>query len=181
VPHTLIVTLLQVKLIYCRNYMKIKDANATRFSPSARNRSWRGNSLAKQRTALKQHLAAMAHLKLSLAGTTQLGLTGDGVIGNLADTIRRFRASAARTLRTSTLAADRIGVVVHLHSQVRSQRGASDAQQPLAPPQPCAGPPESAQDLDPVLVAVLRESVARGEYTVDPERVARKLMAADGL
>lgn len=130
---------------------------------------------------MSQHLAAVAHLKLSLVRTTQLGLTGDGVIRTLADTIERFRASAVRKVRTSPLPADHVGVIVQLPTQSRSPLGVSDVRQPLAPPQPRAGPPDSAQDLDPVLVAVLRESVARGEYTVDPQRIARKLMAADGL
>lgn len=36
-------------------------------------------------------------------------------------------------------------------------------------------------DIDPILVAVLRDRVARGEYRVDARTVARKLIAAHGL
>jgi anti-sigma28 factor (negative regulator of flagellin synthesis) len=37
------------------------------------------------------------------------------------------------------------------------------------------------RDLDSLLVEMLRESIARGEYRVDAKRVARKLIAARGL
>jgi anti-sigma28 factor (negative regulator of flagellin synthesis) len=36
-------------------------------------------------------------------------------------------------------------------------------------------------DIDSILVAVLRDRVARGEYRVDARTVARKLIAAHGL
>jgi hypothetical protein len=39
----------------------------------------------------------------------------------------------------------------------------------------------SASNLDSLLIAVLRDSVARGEYQVDADSVARKMIAAYGL
>ena len=101
-------------------------------------------------------------------------LTADGATRALADKILLFRRrGTARPVPAAPRQAGRAGVVVPLTDRQLVANADGDA--PWLPVMP------DAAGIDPILVAVLRERVARGEYRVDARAVARKLIAAHGL
>jgi anti-sigma28 factor (negative regulator of flagellin synthesis) len=92
----------------------------------------------------------------------------------LADKILQFRPRGTATPgNVEPRQTDRACAVVPLPDRQATAQAASH------PPWPPVMP--SPGDIDSILVAVLRDRVARGEYRVDPRTVARKLIAAHGL
>ena len=115
-----------------------------------------------------------ARLKFPVVRTIEVTLTADGATRALADKILRFLPrGTARPGPVEPLRADRACVVVALPDRQLATRAAGDA--PWSPLMP------EPRDIDPILVAVLRDRVVRGEYRVDARAVARKLIAAHGL
>lgn len=103
-----------------------------------------------------------------------MGLTTDGVTRILAGTILKFRTrGAASGSRVDHHHATSACVVLQLADRRAGAR--ATVIQPGPTGLPVAG------NVDSLLVAVLRDSVARGEYQVDADSVARKMIAAYGL
>jgi hypothetical protein len=103
-----------------------------------------------------------------------MGLTTDGVIRILAGTILKFRTGeAASGSRIDHRHAKSACVVLRL-----ADRRAGTRPTVIQPGQSAL---PSASNVDSLLIAVLRDSVARGEYQVDADSVARKMIAAYGL
>jgi anti-sigma28 factor (negative regulator of flagellin synthesis) len=103
-----------------------------------------------------------------------MGLTTDGVTRILAGTILKFRTrGAARGSRVEHRHATSAGIVLQLADRRAGARAT------VTQPGPTGLP--GAGNVDSILVAVLRDSVARGEYQVDADSVARKMIAAHGL
>lgn len=101
-------------------------------------------------------------------------LTTDGVTPILAGTILKFRTGgAASGSRIDHRHATTACVVVQLAERRAGAR--ATVIQPGPTGLPVAG------NVDSLLVAMLRDSVARGEYQVDADSVARKMMAVYGL
>ena len=101
-------------------------------------------------------------------------LTADGATRALADKILRFRPRG--TARPGPIEPRRTEgdcAVVPLPDRQVDAQAAGHPPWPLVMSGPC--------DIDLILVAVLRDRVARGEYRVDARTVARKLIAAHGL
>ena len=101
-------------------------------------------------------------------------LTADGATRALADKILRFRPRG--TARPGPIEPRRTEgdcAVVPLPDRQVAAQAAIPPPWPPVMPGPC--------DIDSILVAVLRDRIARGEYRVDARTVARKLIAAHGL
>lgn len=113
-------------------------------------------------------------LKFPVARTIEVKLTADGATRALADKILRFRPrGTARPGPVEPRQADRDCAVMPLPDRQVATQPAGHLPWPPVMPGPC--------DIDSILVAVLRDRVARGEYRVDARTVARKLIAAHGL
>jgi hypothetical protein len=113
-------------------------------------------------------------LKFPVARTIEMKLTADGATRALADKILRFRPrGTARPGPVEPRQADRDCAVMPLPDRQVATQPAGPPPWPAVMPGPC--------DIDSILVAVLRDRVARGEYRVDARTVARKLIAAHGL
>ena len=101
-------------------------------------------------------------------------LTADGATRALADKILRFRPrGTARPGPSEPRRTEGACAVVPLPDRQVAAPAAIPPPWPPVMPGPC--------DIDSILVAVLRDRVARGEYRVDARTVARKLIAAHGL
>jgi hypothetical protein len=92
----------------------------------------------------------------------------------LAGTILRFRARGTASKQpVDPRRANRARIVQRLTGGSRPPESVAGATEPPAI--------TLRRDVDSVLVALLRESVACGEYRIDAKRVALKLIAAHGL
>jgi hypothetical protein len=113
-------------------------------------------------------------LKFQVVRTIEVKLTADGANRALADKILRFRRRGpARPGPVEPRQTDRACAIVPLPDPRVTTQAAGQSPWPPAMPHLC--------DIDSILVAVLRDRVARGEYRVDSRTVARKLIAAHGL
>jgi hypothetical protein len=118
--------------------------------------------------------AAGPQLKFGAVWPIEMKPNTRGVRQLLAGTILRFPTKGAASNKpTDGRLATAACVVLRLPAVSRPALTAARAVERAFP--------APALDVDSILVALLRESVARGEYRVDASRVARKLIAADGL